>query len=72
MAISLPYRAARSLLSVPGALLPRDTAKDAGPLVLCHENAVLRRQLAGPVRHEPANRFWPAAVQLDCVNCRPP
>jgi hypothetical protein len=29
--------------------------------VLRHENAVLRRQLTGPVRYEPANRFWLAA-----------
>ncbi|MGW7694571.1 hypothetical protein ACWGMA_37985 [Streptomyces asiaticus] len=27
-----------------------------------HENAVLRRQLAGPVRYEPADRFWCAAL----------
>jgi hypothetical protein len=30
--------------------------------VLRHENAVLRRQLAGPVRYEPADRFWFAAL----------
>ena len=36
-----------SLLSVPSVLLHRDT-RNAELLVLRHENAVLRRQLAGP------------------------
>jgi len=43
-------------------LLRRDAAKDAELLVLRHENAVLRRQLNGPVRYEPADRFWLAAL----------
>ncbi|MBB4786862.1 helix-turn-helix domain-containing protein [Streptomyces rapamycinicus] len=30
--------------------------------MLRHENAVLRRQLAGSVRYEPADRFWFAAL----------
>jgi transposase len=30
--------------------------------VLRHENAVLRRQISGPVRYEPADRFWFAAL----------
>jgi hypothetical protein len=38
-----------------------DRAKDAGLLVLGHENAVLRRQ-AGRVRYEPADRAWFAAL----------
>ncbi|MFV5998906.1 integrase core domain-containing protein [Streptomyces sp. NPDC056231] len=62
MIISILYRATRALLSVPAVLLRRDTAKDAELLVLRHENAVLRRQLAGPVRYEPADRFWLAAL----------
>lgn len=33
-----------------------------GVLVLRHENAVLRRQLSGPVRYEPADRVWFAAL----------
>jgi hypothetical protein len=56
--VSLLYRATRTLLSIPGVLLRRDTAKDAELLVLRHENAVLRRQITGPVRYEPADRFW--------------
>ncbi|MFJ5725627.1 integrase core domain-containing protein [Streptomyces sp. NPDC093149] len=62
MIISILYRATRALLSVPAVLLRRDPAKDAELLVLRHENAVLRRQLAGPVRYEPADRFWLAAL----------
>ncbi|MFG1807829.1 hypothetical protein [Streptomyces sp. NPDC049040] len=56
------YRNTRALLSVPGVLLRRKTANDAELPVLRHENAVLRRQLAGPVRYEPADRFWLAAL----------
>jgi putative transposase len=43
-------------------LLRRDTAKEAELLVLRHENAVLRRQLQRPVRYEPADRLWFAAL----------
>jgi hypothetical protein len=43
-------------------MLRRDSTKDAELLVLRHENAVLRRQVAGPVRYEPADRFWFAAL----------
>ena len=57
MIVSLLYRATRTLLSIPGVLLRRDTVKDAELLVLRYENAVLRRQLKGPVRSEPADRF---------------
>ena len=38
-----------------------DRAKDAGLLVLRHENAVLRRH-ASRVRYEPADRVWLAAL----------
>ncbi|MBV6702610.1 integrase core domain-containing protein [Kitasatospora aureofaciens] len=62
MIVSLLYKVARKLLSVPGVLLRRDTAKDAELLVLRHENAVLCRQLAGPVRYESADRLWLAAL----------
>ncbi|MFF3468847.1 integrase core domain-containing protein [Streptomyces sp. NPDC002619] len=62
MIVSLLYKVARQLLSVPSVLLRRDTAKDAELLVLRHDNAVLRRQPASPVRYEPADRFWFAAL----------
>ncbi|MFF7888898.1 integrase, partial [Streptomyces sp. NPDC007916] len=61
MIVSLVYRVTIKLLSVPVLLLRRQVAKDA-ELVLRHENAVLRRQLAGPVRYEPADRLWFAAL----------
>ncbi|MCX4688556.1 integrase core domain-containing protein [Kitasatospora purpeofusca] len=62
MIVSLLYKVAHKLLSAPGVLLRRDTAKDAELLVLRHENAVLRRQISGPLRYEPADRFWLAAL----------
>jgi putative transposase len=62
MIVSLLYRAARTLLSIPAVLLRRDTAKDAELLVLRHENTVPRRQLKTPVRYEPADRFWFSAL----------
>jgi hypothetical protein len=60
--VSLLYKVARKLLSVPGVLLRSDTSKAAEVLVPRHGNAVLRRQIAGPVRYEPADRFWLAAL----------
>jgi putative transposase len=60
--VSLLYQLTRRLLSVPAVLLRRNTAKDAELLVLRHENAVLRHQITGQVRYEPADRFWFAAL----------
>ncbi|WP_231648592.1 integrase [Saccharothrix sp. NRRL B-16348] len=62
MIVSLLYKVTRRLLSIPSVLLRSEAAKDAELLVLRHENAVLRRQLAGPVRYEPADRLWFAAL----------
>ncbi|MFF1359990.1 integrase [Streptomyces sp. NPDC058297] len=62
MIISLLYKVARRLLSVPGVLLRHDTEKDAEVLVLRHENTVLRRQLKTQVRYEPSDRLWFAAL----------
>jgi hypothetical protein len=55
--VSLLYKLTRKLLTIPSAVLRSEAAKDAELLVLRHENAVLRRQLAHPVRYEPADRF---------------
>jgi putative transposase len=60
--VSLLYKVSRRLLSVPAVLLRRDTSQQAELLVLRHENAVLRRQLKSPVRYEPADRLWFAAL----------
>jgi len=59
--VSLVYQVAR-LLAVPAVLLRRDVTKEAELLVLRHENAVLRRQLTGPIRYDPADRLWLAAL----------
>jgi putative transposase len=60
--VSLVYQAARKLLAVPAVLLRRNAAKEAELLVLRHENAVLRRQLTVPIRYDPADRLWLAAL----------
>ncbi|MFF3517788.1 integrase core domain-containing protein [Streptomyces sp. NPDC002573] len=70
MIVSLVYQLARKLLAVPALLLRRDAAKDAELLVLRHQNAVLRRQLSGPVRYEPADRLWFAALSSLIPRCR--
>ncbi|GAB2991818.1 hypothetical protein [Saccharothrix stipae] len=62
MIVSLLYKVTRKLLSIPSVLLRSEVSKDAELLVLRHENAVLRRHLAGRVRYEPADRLWLAAL----------
>ena len=57
------YKVTRKLLSVPALLLRRDASKDTELLVLRHENAVLRHLLAGAVRYEPVDRFWPCGCR---------
>ncbi|MFE4250699.1 integrase [Streptomyces sp. NPDC056910] len=69
MIVSMLNRVTRALPSVPGVLLRRSTARDAELLVLRHENAVLRRQLGGPVRYEPADKVWLAALS-SLIPCR--
>jgi putative transposase len=49
---------------VPAAMLRRDSIKAAELFVLRHENAVLRRQIAGPLRYETAERLCFAALSL--------
>ena len=63
MIVSLLYKVTRKLLSIPSAVRRSEAAKAAEKLVLWHENTVLRRQLARPVRYEPADRFWFGARQ---------
>src|ERR1039458_9075612 len=47
----------------------REASKDAGLLVLRHENALLRRQM-GRVRYQPAGRPWLAALSRLIVRRR--
>jgi len=59
--LSMLYQLARCLLGLIDVLVRRDLSKDAELLVLRHENAVLRRQVAR-VRYAPADRVWLAAL----------
>jgi transposase len=59
--ISVGYLLARCLLSCLTVLARREASKDAGLLVLRHENAVLRRQISR-VRYQPAGRLWLTAL----------
>jgi hypothetical protein len=60
--VSLLYTLSRTVRSVPSVVLRRDSSTDAELLVLRHENAILRRQITGRVRHEQADRFRVAAL----------
>ena len=51
----------RCLLGCVLVTARREASKDAGLLVLWHENAVLRRQVSR-VRYHPADRLWLAAL----------
>jgi hypothetical protein len=55
--LSLAYRLVRCLFGLLAVLVRSDLSKDAEPLVLRHENQVLRRQLSGRLR-------WDIAVRL--------
>lgn len=63
MIVSLLYRAARTVLSIQGVLLRRDTAKDAELLVLRHENTGPPRSTASGSRSAAAGGCtrWSAA-----------
>ncbi|WGD39079.1 integrase [Streptomyces cathayae] len=53
MTVSLLYKVARRVAVRPVDAARRDTAKDVELLAPRRENAVLRRQIAGPVRSGP-------------------
>jgi len=61
MVLSLLYRLVRGLLDVLMLACRGDRSKDAELLVLRHENAVLRRQVAR-VRYNGADRVWLACL----------
>ena len=61
MIISVACLLARCLLGCLAVLARREVSKDAGLLVLRHENAVLRRQVSR-ARYRPADRLWLAAL----------
>src|ERR687896_2508928 len=59
--LSILYRIVCWLVGLSAMLMRRDLSKDAELLVLRHENAVLRRQIAR-VRYAPADWVWLAAL----------
>ena len=61
MLLKIVYLLTCRVLGLAVLVFRGDRAKDAGLLVLRHENAVLRRH-AGRVRYEPGDRAWFAAV----------
>jgi putative transposase len=58
--LSILYWLVRWLLGLSAVLMRRDLSKDAELLVLRHENAVLRRQVAR-VHYRSVDRMWLAA-----------
>ena len=67
--LAILYWLARWMLGLSAMLVRRDLSKDAELLVLRHENAVLRRQVAR-VRYMPADRVWLAALSRLVPRCR--
>jgi putative transposase len=61
LSLSILYWFVRCLLGLSAVLMRRDLSKDAELLVLRHENAVLRRQVAR-VHDRPVDRVWLAAL----------
>jgi len=65
LSLSILYWFVRWLLGLSAMLMRRDLSKDAELLVLRHENAVLRRQVAR-VHDRPVDRVWLAALSGSC------
>ncbi len=61
MPLKIVYLLTCRVLGLAVLVFRGDRAKNAEPLALRHENAVLRRH-AGRVRYEPADRAWFAAL----------
>lgn len=59
--LSILFQLVLWLLGLIAVLVRKDLSKDAEVLVLRHENAVLRRQIAR-VAYTPADRAWLAAL----------
>ncbi|MBV9648542.1 MAG: DDE-type integrase/transposase/recombinase [Pseudonocardiales bacterium] len=59
--LSMLYQLVRCLLDLIAVLVRRDLSKDAELLALCHQNAVLHRQVSR-VCYTPADRVWLAAL----------
>src|SRR3954471_23833485 len=61
MVLSLVYAVVRWLIGLVGVLSRGDLSREVELVVLCHENAVLRRRVPRP-RYEPADRLWFVAL----------
>jgi putative transposase len=59
--LSILYQLLRWMLGLSVVLMRQDLSKDAELLVVRHENAALRRQVA-LVRYRPVDRVWLAAL----------
>jgi len=69
--LSLLYRLIRALFGLLAVIVRSDLSKDVELIVLRHENQVLRRQVRGRTRWDPADRLWLAALsRLLCASPR--
>jgi putative transposase len=60
--LSLLYQSIRALFSLLTVIVRSDLSTKVELLVLRHENQVLRRQVQGRTRWDPADRLWLAAL----------
>jgi putative transposase len=70
--LSLVYGLVRCLVGLLAVVVRFDLSKDAELLVLRYENQVLRRQLAGRLRWDDADRLWLAALSRLVIRRRWP